>query len=148
MASRTGTEWLQNLRLHLYCWTYLLVGLSPYSPLRPSWPSCSGSHSPQGHTGHILTGISEFTVSFVPCVLHMCIFIVCNIRNEVQTVVTDELSVCSQQNTLGYILCNVTVGWCWRAPWDIRSQTWQLLNHSGYGAASCRTTPGFCFITR
>lgn len=42
-AWRTGTEWLQSLRLHLCWWMYLLLGLWPYSPLWPSWRSCSDS---------------------------------------------------------------------------------------------------------
>lgn len=53
--------------------------------------------------GHVPIGISEYTVSFVPCMLHLCVFIVCSIQNEVQTVLTDELNMSSQQNTVGYI---------------------------------------------
>lgn len=62
---------------------------------------------------------------------YICVFSVCSIQDEVQTVLTDELSVGSQQNTVGYTLCDVTVGWCWKALWDTGSQTWQLLIRTG-----------------
>lgn len=56
---------------------------------------------PEEHIGCVPTCISGHRVFFVPCVLHVCIFIVFSIQTEVQTVLTDELNVCSQQNTVG-----------------------------------------------
>lgn len=73
----------------------------------------------------------------------MFILIICSIQNEEQTVLGDELNVCSQQNTVGYIPSDVTVGWWWRTLWDIGSQTWQLLIHAGLGQPPAELHLGF-----
>lgn len=139
---------LQNVRLHLCCWTYLLQGFWPCSLLRPSHPSCSDPLA-HGSTPAVSAADSRHTVSFGPgC--YMCAFSsVCSIENEGKTVLTGELNGIFIAKCCGlHTLVMLHWGWCWRALWGTGSQTWHPLIHTGYGAAPCRTAPRFCFRAR
>ena len=71
-----------------------------------SGPHVQASQGPLAHRSTSVVSplvISGHTVSFVLWVLHMCIFIISNIQNEVKTVLTGKLNVHSYHNTAGCI---------------------------------------------